>query len=178
MRAAIAGGFRVVEFTMTIPGALDRIAEFSREAGLVVGAGTVLDEAQLHQAVEAGAQFVVSPVVDEAVIKAAVAMDVAVIPGCQTPSEFLHAHRLGARFQKLFPAPGTGPAFVKACLGPLPFLNIIPTNGIHENNAASYLKAGAKAVGFTASLFQAGDIDAERYDAIQERAQRLLASLK
>lgn len=178
MHAAIRGGFRVVEFTLTIPNVYDRIAEFSKEPGIVVGAGTVLEVDDVKRTVDAGAQFVVSPVIDEAVIDAAIAMNVAIVPGGHTPTELLRAYRAGARLQKLFPAPGIGPTYVKACLGPLPFLNILPTHGVHENNAAAYLKAGAHAVGFTTSLFQGGDIDTERYDAIEERAQRMLESVR
>lgn len=177
MRAAIAGGFRVVEFTLTIPNVFDRIAEFSREEGLIVGAGTVLQPDDARRAVDAGAKYLVSPVIDEAVIETANELNVAMMPGTHTPTEMLRAYRAGAKLQKLFPAPGIGPAYVKACLGPLPFLNIVPTHGVHENNAASYLKAGAHAVGFVASLFQGADLDGERYDAIEQRAVKMLASI-
>lgn len=177
MQAAVAGGFRIVEFTLTIPGALDLIREFSSDARLIVGAGTVLEVDEARRAVDAGAKFLVSPVVDEAVIAAANEMNIAIMPGTHTPTEMLRAYRCGAKLQKLFPAPGIGPAYVKACLGPMPFLNIVPTHGVHENNAASYLKAGAHAVGFVASLFQGADIDAQRYDAIEQRAIKLLASV-
>jgi 2-dehydro-3-deoxyphosphogluconate aldolase/(4S)-4-hydroxy-2-oxoglutarate aldolase len=177
MQAAIDGGFRVVEFTLTIPDALDRIREFAQQPGVFVGAGTVLTVDDAQRAVDAGAAFLVSPVVDEAVIAAAVAMNIAIMPGTHTPTEMYRAYRAGANVQKLFPAPGIGPAFVKACLGPMPFLNIVPTHGVHENNAASYLKAGACAVGFVASLFQQADLDAARYDVIEQRAAKLLASV-
>ena len=69
-----------------------------------------------------------------------------------------------------------GPRFVKAVLGPMPFLRIVPTNGVHANNAASYLKAGAWAVGFVQALFDANDLDAGRFDQTELRAQKLLAA--
>ncbi len=177
MEAALRGGFRIVEFTLTTPGALDLIGAFSRRPGIVVGAGTVLTAEQARDAVNAGAAFLVSPVVDEAVIEAAIALDVAMLPGTQTPTEMLRAWRAGAQIQKLFPAPGTGPDYVKACLGPMPFLRLVPTSGIDESNAARYLAAGAFAVGFTNTLFDAGDLAAGRYEAVERRARRLLNSI-
>ena len=175
MEAAVRGGFHHLEFTLTTPGALELVAEFARRPDLVVGAGTVLTVADARAAVAAGARFLVSPVVDEEVIRAAVDLGVAAIPGCHTPTEMLRAHRAGAALQKLFPAPAGGPDYVRSVLAPMPFLRIIPTNGIDENNAAAYLAAGAVAVGFVASLFPAEEVAAGRGDRIEERARRLLA---
>ncbi len=148
MEAAIRGGFRVVEFTLTTPDALELIGAFSKRDELVVGAGTVLTVEEARAAVDAGARFLVSPVVDEAVIEEAARLGVAAMPGTHTPTEMLRAHRAGAPLQKLFPAPDTGPNSVKSILGPMPFLRIVPTSGVHLNNAASFLRAGAFAVGF------------------------------
>ncbi|MBT8484706.1 MAG: bifunctional 4-hydroxy-2-oxoglutarate aldolase/2-dehydro-3-deoxy-phosphogluconate aldolase [Phycisphaerales bacterium] len=177
MEAAVRGGFRIVEFTMTIPGVLDRIAEFAGRDELVVGAGTVLTPDDAKAAVEAGASFLVSPVVDEAVIETALSLGVAMMPGTHTPTEMLRAHRAGASLQKLFPAPGIGPTYVKATLGPMPFLRIVPTSGVHLNNAASYLKAGAFAVGFVNPLFDPNDVAQGAVDRIEERARGLLAAV-
>jgi len=178
MEAAIRGGFRIVEFTLTIPGALDLVEEFSRRHDLVVGAGTVLTAHEAHTAVKRGARFLVSPVIDREVIAAGLSLGVAVVPGCHTPTEMLAAHRAGAPLQKLFPAPGIGPAYVRACLGPLPFLRIVPTHGVDAANARAWLDAGAHAVGFTQSLFDAADIQAGRFDRIEERARALLAAVR
>ena len=178
MEAAVRGGFHHLEFTLTTPGALELVAEFARRPDLVVGAGTVLTVADARAAVAAGARFLVSPVIDEEVIRAAVDLGVAAIPGCHTPTEMLRAHRAGAALQKLFPAPAGGPDHVRSVLAPMPFLRIIPTNGIDENNAAAYLAAGAVAVGFVASLFPAEDVAAGRADRIEERARRLLARVR
>lgn len=177
MDAAVRAGFRIVEFTLTTPDVYERIGEFSRREGLVVGAGTVLTVEDARQAVEAGARFLVSPVVDEAVIEEAARLGVAVMPGVHTPTEMLRAHRAGAQLQKLFPAPGLGPAYVKACLGPLPFLNIVPTNGCDATNAADWLAAGAHALGFVAPLFDAGEVLAGATDKIEARARALLAAV-
>ena len=73
---------------------------------------------------------------------------------------------------------GIGPGFVRACLGPLPFLRIVPTSGVTRENAAEYLAAGAHAVGFVAPLFDPEDLEAERYDTIEERGRALLAAVR
>jgi 2-dehydro-3-deoxyphosphogluconate aldolase/(4S)-4-hydroxy-2-oxoglutarate aldolase len=177
MEAAVSAGFRVLEFTLNTPGALARIQEFSRREGLVVGAGTVLDRGDVRRAVDAGARFLVSPVVDETVIREGVEAGVAVIPGAQSPTEMLRAHRAGATLLKLFPAPGTGPAFVRACLGPLPFLRIVPTNDIDASNAGTYLGAGAFAVGFGNRLFDPGEMRRGEFGRIEERAKEMLAAV-
>lgn len=178
MDAALRAGFRVVEFTMTVPDVLDRIGEFSRRDGVVVGAGTVLTAEDARAAVEAGARFLVSPVVDEAVIEEAARLGVAAMPGTHTPTEMLRAHRAGAALQKLFPAPGIGAPFVRACLGPLPFLRIVPTSGVDAGNVGDYLQAGAFAVGFVAPLFDAADMAAGAFDRIEARGRALLDAVR
>lgn len=177
MDAAVRGGFRIGEFTLTIPNALDLIREFSKRDDLVVGAGTVLTVDDAERAVEAGAKYLVSPVVDEAMIEAAGRLGVAAMPGTHTPTEMLRAYRAGARLQKLFPAAGIGAKYIKACLGPMPFLNIVPTHGVHASNAASHLKAGAHAIGFVAPLFDPELMRSQNFAGIEERAVKLLAAV-
>jgi Entner-Doudoroff aldolase len=174
MEAAVRGGFRIVEFTLNTPGALGHIREFSRRNGLVVGAGTVLTADDARSAVEHGASFLVSPVVDRNVIRTAGELGVAMMPGTHTPTEMLEAHRAGAPLQKLFPAPGTGPGYVRACLGPMPFLRIVPTSGVDPTNAAAWIAAGAWAVGFVAPLFEPDDLEKRRFEVIEDRARKLL----
>ncbi len=177
MEAALRGGFKVIEFTLTIPNALELIQEFSQRPGVVVGAGTVLTTQDAEAAVKAGARCLVSPVVDEAVIDAAKSLDVAMMPGTHTPTEMLRAHRAGGQLQKLFPAPGLGAPYVTACLGPMPFLKIVPTNGVDADNVAEYLAAGAFAVGFVAPLFDTAAMAAGEFDRIEERASGLIAAI-
>jgi 2-dehydro-3-deoxyphosphogluconate aldolase/(4S)-4-hydroxy-2-oxoglutarate aldolase len=153
------------------------IAEFSQRAGLIVGAGTVLTVDEARAAAQAGASFLVSPVVDELVLEEAHRLGLPVMPGCATPTEMLRAYRAGAQLQKLFPAPGTGPAWVKQTLGPMPFLKIVPTSGVTLENAAAFWQAGAYALGFVASLFPDADLTAHRFDLIQARAQEMLAAV-
>jgi len=178
MEAAIRAGFRIIEFTLTTPNVYAHIADFAQRPGVIVGAGTVLEIDEARRAVEAGAQFLVSPVVDEAVIEEAARLGVAAMPGAHTPTEMLRAHRAGAPLQKLFPAPGTGPGYVKSILGPMPFLRIVPTNGVHQNNVEAFLKAGAFAAGFVAPLFDPNDMAAAKWDRIEERGRRILNAVR
>lgn len=177
MEAALRGGFKVVEFTLTTPGALELIADFSRRPGMLVGAGTVLTTRQARAALDAGARFLVSPVTDDDVIAAAVEAGALAMPGTHTPTEMLRAHRAGAQLCKLFPAAAGGPAYVKSILAPLPFLRIVPTNGVDAGNAAAYLEAGCFAVGMVASVFDPADMAAGRFDRIEERAREILRAV-
>ncbi|MEM7203418.1 MAG: bifunctional 4-hydroxy-2-oxoglutarate aldolase/2-dehydro-3-deoxy-phosphogluconate aldolase [Planctomycetota bacterium] len=178
MQAAVTGGFRVVEVTLTTPRALEVIAQLSRQSDLLVGAGTVLTPADAEAAHYAGARFLVSPVVDDRVIRYAVAHDLVAVPGCYTPTEMLAAHRAGAQIVKLFPGPADGPGHVRACLGPLPFLRIFPTSGVTETNAAAHLEAGAFGVGFVGSLFEPADLAAGDFERIRQRAERMVEAVR
>ena len=178
LEAAIAGGFRIVEVTLTTPGALELIGEVSRRPGIVAGAGTVLTADEAEAAVAHGARFLVSPVTDEVVIRKATELGVASIPGAHTPTELLAAHRAGAPLLKLFPAPAGGPAYLRSVLAPLPFLKIVPTNGVDLDNAAEWLAAGAFGLGFVASLFHADDLRQRRFDAIEARARQILERVR
>lgn len=175
MQAAVRGGFSIIEFTLNTPGALREIEHFAADPDLVVGAGTVLTPDQVDAAVGAGARFIVSPVVDEAVIERAATHGVAAMPGCSSPTELLRAANAGAQLQKLFPAPASGASFVRACLGPLPQLKIVPTSGVDAGNAASWFAAGVWAVGFVAPLFDESLMREGDFDAIEARAVELLA---
>lgn len=119
-----------------------------------------------------------SPVVDEVVAEAG-KLNVAMMPGCSTPTEMLKAHRTGTQLQKLFPSlpANHGPTWVSQTLAPLPMLKIVPTSGVTVENAAAFLKAGAWAVGFVAALFDAADIAAGRFDAIEGRARSAIQAV-
>ena len=174
MRAAIDGGFRVVEFTLTTPKALLLVKEFRALKDIVVGAGTVLTLEQVGEAKSAEAQFVVSPICDPDIVAEAARLDLASIPGASTPTELERAHRLGADFVKLFPAPAGGVEFVQAVRAPLPHLRIFPTNGITIENFLDYLHAGCAGVGFTRWLFDPADLASNRFEAIRKRAESVM----
>ena len=171
IQASVEGGFRIVEFTLTIPRALVLVAEFRGQSDLLVGAGTVLTVQQVRDSVSAGAQFVVSPVCDPEVIAEAARLDVACIPAGFTPTELQKAHTLGADFVKLFPAPAGGVEFVRAVRAPLPHLRLFPTAGITVDNFIDYLDAGCAGVGFVRALFDPAELAAAQFQVIRNRAE-------
>lgn len=178
MSAAVAGGFRIVEFTLTTPGALDLISQFAANTDLLVGAGTVLTTQQAADAVDAGARFLVSPICDPEIIKQAGVLNVASIPGTYSPTEMMLAQRSGADFVKLFPAPASVAAYVTAVLGPLPDLKIFPTAGVDVGNFVDVLEAGAAGLGFVRSLFRPTWIAEGRFKDIERRAREIMQRLE
>jgi len=177
LAAAVRGGFRVLEVTLSTPGAIEIISDLSRDPTLLIGAGTVLTPDQARGAVRAGARFLVSPVLDVDVISEASRLGCLIMPGCATPTELWQAHRAGAPLQKLFPAPASGPDWLRAVLAPMPFLRVIPTSGVEADNAAEWLDAGAFAVGCVRSLFAPDLLAAHDWDAIEARARSMLAAV-
>ena len=178
MAAAVEGGFRVIEFTLNTPGALELITQFrSMDESLLVGAGTVMTPQAAKEAVNAGAQFIVSPVCDPAVIREAGEMGVVSIPGTQTPTEMQHAHETGADFVKLFPAPPNVAEYIRYVLGPQPHLKIFPTSGVNLDNMLEVLEAGAAGVGFVGPLFDPQLMRNRNFDDIRERAEKIVALL-
>ncbi len=178
LAAAVRGGFRAVEVTLATPGAVEIIADLSRDDRLLVGAGTVLTVEQARAAAHAGARFLVSPVLDIEVVAEATRLGCVVVPGCATPTELWKAHRAGAALQKLFPSPAGGPTWLRSVLAPMPFLRIIPTNGVEAANAAEWFAAGAFAIGCVRSVFPADALAAQDWDAIEARARAVLAAVR
>jgi len=178
MAAAVEGGFRIIEFTLSTPGALELITQFrSMDESLLVGAGTVMTPQAAKEAVNSGAQFIVSPVCDPAVIKKAGEMEVVSIPGTQTPTEMQRAHETGADFVKLFPAPPNVAEYIRYVLGPQPHLKIFPTSGVNLDNMVAVLEAGAAGVGFVGPLFDPQSMRNRNFDDIRERAEKIVALL-
>ena len=178
MAAAVEGGFRVIEFTLNTPGALELITQFrSMDESLLVGAGTVMTPQAAKEAVNAGAQFIVSPVCDRAVIREVGEMGVVSIPGTQTPTEMQNAHEAGADFVKLFPAPTNVAEYIRYILGPQPHLKIFPTSGVNLDNMLEVLEAGAAGVGFVGPLFDLQSMRNRNFDDIRERAEKIVALL-
>ncbi|MCH7613083.1 MAG: bifunctional 4-hydroxy-2-oxoglutarate aldolase/2-dehydro-3-deoxy-phosphogluconate aldolase [Candidatus Marinimicrobia bacterium] len=178
MKAAVSGGFKIIEFTLNTPGSLELIRSFSlRHNDLLVGAGTVLTLKELKNSIDAGAQFIVSPICDPELIALANDMNVVCIPGTYTATEMEEAYRLGADFVKLFPAPANIEQYVKALLGPLPHLKIFPTAGVNLDNMLDILRAGASGLGFTDSLFKGEDLTNRNYNVIELRAKKIINRL-
>jgi 2-dehydro-3-deoxyphosphogluconate aldolase/(4S)-4-hydroxy-2-oxoglutarate aldolase len=152
--ALLAGGVVAVEVTMTTPNAIEAIREASQQFGAraLIGVGTVLDALTCRLAIEAGAQFVVSPITRPELAKVAHAADRPVMLGAYTPTEAQLAYEAGADFIKIFPADGLGPNYIKSLRAPLPHLRIVPTGGVDLHNVADFLKAGCAALGVGSSL--------------------------
>ena len=155
--ALIAGGVIAIEITMTTPNAIEAIREACRELGTrgLIGVGTVLDADTCRAALDAGAQYVVSPITRPALVGVAHAAGKPIMLGAYTPTEAQLAHEAGSDFIKIFPADGLGPNYIKALRAPLPHLRIVPTGGVDLNTAADFLKAGCAALGVGSSLVSA-----------------------
>jgi 2-dehydro-3-deoxyphosphogluconate aldolase/(4S)-4-hydroxy-2-oxoglutarate aldolase len=175
-----AGGVRVVEITMTVPGAVDAIAEMapSMPDGFLLGAGTVLDADAAAHVIDAGARFVVSPVFRPAVIAECHRRGIPALPGCFTPTEILDAWDAGADLVKVFPATALGPTFVKDLHGPLPHVKLMPTGGVTIENAGEWIKAGAAAVGIGTALLDSKAVDQGNYALLRSNAERLTANVR
>ena len=156
-RAAVRGGLRVLEVTLTTPGGLEAIAELAREDGLLVGAGTVLSTTDVAAVAKAGGRFAMSPVFDAEVVRESLQRGLLPVPGAATPGEILAAHRAGAPLVKFFPAGALGgPAFLRAVRGPLGHVPLVPTSGPTVDTMADYVAAGAVAVGVGGEVFPPG----------------------
>ncbi|KRF02433.1 hypothetical protein ASG89_24500 [Paenibacillus sp. Soil766] len=175
--ALAAGGIQLAEVTLNTPNAL-RIIDHMRkkyDGRMIIGAGTVLHAREAEGAIQAGAQFLISPNVDQGVIETALEQQVTPMPGALTPTEIVQAMNYGAPIVKLFPCSSLGPSYLKELRGPLNELNILAVGGITKENAASYLKAGATSVGIGGSLVALNEIQQGNYSAITNYAEQLMA---
>jgi 2-dehydro-3-deoxyphosphogluconate aldolase/(4S)-4-hydroxy-2-oxoglutarate aldolase len=179
-QALAEGGVRALEVTMTVPRAIELIAELAPTLpdGFLLGAGTVLDAATTRRAVTAGAQFIVSPVFRPDVISAAHDLGVPVMPGCFTATEILNAWEAGADIVKVFPATAVGPGYLKDIRGPLPQVKLMPTGGVSIDNVGEWLKAGAVAVGVGSALLDSTAIAAGNYGVVADNARRMIANVR
>jgi 2-dehydro-3-deoxyphosphogluconate aldolase/(4S)-4-hydroxy-2-oxoglutarate aldolase len=174
------GGVRVIEVTMTVPGAIELIRQLAASLpdGFVLGAGTVLDAETARRVIDAGARFVVSPVFRRDVIAACHAHDAAAMPGCFTPTEILDAWDMGADIVKVFPATALGPTFIKDVRGPLPQVKLMPTGGVTLDNAGDWIRAGAVAVGVGTALLDTAAIAGGNYAALRANAAKIVAGVR
>jgi 2-dehydro-3-deoxyphosphogluconate aldolase/(4S)-4-hydroxy-2-oxoglutarate aldolase len=177
VQAMLAGGVTVVEVTMTVPGAVDLLAELKREYGseLLLGSGTVTTADQAEATIEAGAEFVVSPSFHPAVVAVTKAHKKLSIPGALTPTEVITAWDAGADYVKIFPCSAMGGAsYLKSLLAPFPHLKLIPTGGVTHHSAASFLEAGARALGVGSDLVNLAAIDQGAPEIITASARAYL----
>jgi 2-dehydro-3-deoxyphosphogluconate aldolase / (4S)-4-hydroxy-2-oxoglutarate aldolase len=177
--AIAAGGVHAIEVTMTVPGAVGVIAALAPRmpAGFLFGAGTVLDAETAAQVIDAGAQFIVSPIFRRSLITACHERDVPVTPGCFTPTEILDAWDAGADIVKVFPATALGPGYIRDVRAPLPQVKLMPTGGVTVDNAGEWIAAGAVAVGVGSALLDTKAIEAGDYASLRTRAERIVANV-
>lgn len=178
--ALLEGGVRALELTMTVPGAVGLIEELARDlpGEFQLGAGTVLDPETARQVILAGARYIVAPTLNLEVIRLCHRYDVAVMPGCFTPTEILTAWEAGADLVKVFPATALGPGFFKDVRGPLPQIRMMPTGGVTLANAGEWIKAGATAIGVGTALVDTKAIAAGNFAQIAANARHLIDAVR
>jgi 2-dehydro-3-deoxyphosphogluconate aldolase/(4S)-4-hydroxy-2-oxoglutarate aldolase len=177
--AVCAGGVPIVEVTMTVPGAIDVIANLVKEMGseVLVGAGTVLDAETAQRCMDAGAEFIVSPGFDLTTVRLVTGAGRLMMAGALTPTEVVAAWKAGSDFVKIFPCGAVGGAkYIKALKGPLPQVPMIPTGGVDLATAADFLRAGAAALGIGGELVNSAALEQGRHEVIADAA-RLFAEI-
>ena len=169
-------GLDTLEITLTTPGALQVISTLSRAGRSAIGAGTVLSRTDARNCIDAGARFIVSPVLRCDIADICAECDVSCYLGAATPSEILAAHEAGATAVKVFPAAQLGgPGFLKAVKAVFPHIPLMPTGGVGVDNIADYLAAGACCVGMGGRLADEQAIVDGRPEDIRKAAREVLA---
>jgi len=169
-------GLTNLEITMNSAGAEDTIALLANKykGRLNIGAGTVCTLHDLDKVLKAGAQYIVTPIIDKKVIKACVTKNLPIFPGAYTPSEIYKAWQLGASMVKVFPATNLGTIYIKEVLGPLNHIKLAPTGGINLENFIEYFKAGAKAVGIGSHLFPKAIMKSEDWTKLEDTYRQIV----
>jgi 2-dehydro-3-deoxyphosphogluconate aldolase/(4S)-4-hydroxy-2-oxoglutarate aldolase len=176
--AVCAGGIPIVELTMTVPGAIEVIAQLvkSMNRDALVGAGTVLDAETAQRCLDAGAQFLVSPGFDLATVQLAKRTGILIMAGALTPTEVIAAWKAGSDFVKIFPCGTVGGAkYIKALKAPLPQVPMVPTGGVNLQTAADFLRAGADALGIGGELVSAAALKSGNVNTITDAARQFVS---
>lgn len=175
-QAISSGGIPIVEITLSVPGAIDVIAEVAKnDPELVIGAGTLFDTDTAKRCLDAGAKFLTSPGLDVQVIEFALKNDVTVLAGALTPTEVAVAWKAGADFVKVFPCSQVGgDKYIRALKGPFRDVPLIAAGGVNQVTAGSYILAGASAIGVGGELVPEEAIQLRQEDRIHELARRFV----
>jgi 2-dehydro-3-deoxyphosphogluconate aldolase / (4S)-4-hydroxy-2-oxoglutarate aldolase len=176
--ACIKGGISAVEITFTVPKAdevIKTLSDTQSMSNILIGAGTVLDAETATKAINAGAQFIVSPGFDLNTLQVCEAHNIPYIPGCLTITEMLHVMNLGVEVIKLFPGSAFGPDYVKAIKGPLPNINLMPTGGVSIDNVKTWIKNGVVAVGVGSEL--TGPAKIGDFDGVTQNAKAFIEAV-
>jgi 2-dehydro-3-deoxyphosphogluconate aldolase/(4S)-4-hydroxy-2-oxoglutarate aldolase len=177
--AAVAGGIRALEITLSIPGALgviQRLTERFADDDVIFGAGTVLDGHAAWSSIQAGAQFLVSPNLNPEMIRVANRYQIATISGAYTPTEILNSAEAGADIVKLFPTEAGGIPYTKALLAPLAQIPILPAGGVTTANVGDWFAAGVAAVGVGSAITKAGRPESD-LSRVTAAAQEFVAAI-
>lgn len=177
--AAIAGGVRALEITLSIPGAVDVIRRLSARHGsngIAIGAGTVLDEHSAYECIRAGAEFLVSPQLNPAMIRTANRYQVPTISGAYTPTELVNSAEAGADILKLFPTEAGGIPYAKSVLAPLAHLPIMPAGGVTVENVGEWFAAGVAGVGVGSYVTKAWQPDGD-FTRVTKAAEEFLSAV-
>jgi len=180
-KALHAGGINILEVTMNSTQPLKTIEQIASEMGdqVVVGAGTVLDSESTRAAIAAGAEFIISPILDVETIKITKRYGKVSIPAALTPTEILQAFTEGGDIVKVFPAATLGPDYIKHLRGPMPQLKLLPTGGINLDNVDEFLQKGAAGVGLGGSLVNQTDQVTEDYlQKMTYKAEQFVAKVQ
>lgn len=179
VEALYEGGVNVIEITMTVPDALGVIEKVSREVPnkVIIGVGSVLNSNAAENAINAGAKFVVSPILKKEIIDTAHNNNLPVFPGAFTPTEIQTAYEWGADIVKVFPANIVGMKYFKSIKAPMPHLKLMPTGGVTLTNAGDWLLNGAEAVGIGSALLDKEAIEKENYSKLKYNAEILMQSI-
>jgi len=174
MRIYGASGLTTIEITLNTPNALEILREMvSRYGGqLNIGAGTICTEDDLNNALEAGAQFIVTPILDVSLIRRCKTLGVPIFAGAFTPTEIYQAWSAGATMVKVFPAAQLGPGYLAQLKGPLNAIKLLPTGGINLNNMKEFMDAGADGFGLGSSLMEKRYIAAKNWTGLQRHFER------
>lgn len=165
----VESGLTTIEITMNTSGATEIITALrKRFPQLNVGAGTVCSLLDLTNAVNAGAQFIVTPIIDAEVIKKSVELNIPIFPGAYTPTEIYNAWKLGASAVKIFPATQLGTQYIKDIAAPLNKIKLLPTGGVSVSNINSFFQSGAIGVGMGSSLFDKKMVDEENFEGLKK----------
>ena len=176
--AAIAGGIRALEITLSVPGATRIISALSEEyasQGVVIGAGTVLDAQSAFTCVHAGAQMLVSPNLDRGMLEVANRYQAVSISGAFTPTEVVDTLSAGADIVKLFPTEITGPGYLKTVRAPLAQAPILPAGSATPDNVSEWIDAGAAAIGIGSYITKAARTSGDYADVSAAAATMLEA---
>jgi 2-dehydro-3-deoxyphosphogluconate aldolase/(4S)-4-hydroxy-2-oxoglutarate aldolase len=179
-KALIEGGVIGVEVTMSTPKAISGIQKLADAVGdkCVLGVGTVLDAGTCAAAIHAGAEFVVSPILDTAIIETTRRLGKIAIPGAFSPTEIFTAWNAGADVVKVYPGSLAGPGYIKDLLSPMPFLRMMPSGGVDVKNIGAWIKAGAVMVGAGASLVTKDAMSKGDWGAIAAMARQFVENVK